>query len=93
MFLLHTKWAVNDLIDKDDKEENKENEDGENASLGEDSDEEKVTDVGEEQYFKDFFAFALWGFIPPDGGDKHKSSLMATVVDTKSKAKRGGKRS
>ena len=88
MFVLQTKLPVNDLVDKDDKAKNKDNEDGENASLGEDSDEEKDIDLGEEEYFKGFFAFALWGFIPPDGGDEYKSSLMATVVDTTSKAKR-----
>ena len=32
-------------------------------------------------YFRGFFAFALWGFIPPEGGDIFKSSLIASVID------------
>ena len=35
-----------------------------------------------EDYFKGFFAFALWGFIPPPGGDGYKSALISSVVDT-----------
>ena len=40
-------------------------------------DKEMPSDV----YFKDFFSFALWGYISPSGGEDFKSSLMADVVD------------
>ena len=39
-------------------------------------------------YFRGFFAFALWGYIPPDGGDNYKSSLIGTIVDTGVKVKK-----
>ena len=32
-------------------------------------------------YFRGFFSFALWGFIPPEGGDVFKSSLIGLVID------------
>ena len=32
--------------------------------------------------------FALWGYIPPDGGDKNKSSLIGAIVDTGVKIKK-----
>ena len=35
-------------------------------------------------YFKGFFAFALWGYIPPHGGEIYRSALLFTVVDKKS---------
>ena len=33
------------------------------------------------EYFKGFLAFALWGYIPPKGGERYKSILIKTVVD------------
>ena len=33
-----------------------------------------------DDYFKGYFAFALWGYIPPDGGKQYKTSFIETVV-------------
>ena len=41
-----------------------------------------------DDYFRGFFAFALWGYIPPEGGENFKSSLIGTIVDTGSKIKK-----
>ena len=42
--------------------------------------EEATDELPADEYFKSFSAFALWGFIPPDGGDYFKSTLMAILV-------------
>ena len=52
---------------------------------GDDSDDDDGMVMLYEQYFNNFFAFALFGYIPPSGGEKYKSSLMLTVVDTTEK--------
>ena len=44
-------------------------------------------DVLCDNYFRGYFAFALWGYIPPDGGDNFKSSLIGTIVSTGKKKK------
>ena len=85
MYSLEQKATIHDLVDNNEKTNNDGEE--ENKSMEEQGDGE-VTNLGDEEYFKGFLAFALWGFIQPDGGDKYKSSLMATVVDTLSKSKK-----
>ena len=50
--------------------------------------EEATDELPADEYFKVFFAFALWGFIPPGGGDYFKSALMAAVVETDLKGKK-----
>ena len=43
-------------------------------------------------YFKGFIAFSLWGFIPPPGGEMHKSKLIQTLQYPKRlKNKAGGR--
>ena len=44
------------------------------------------TDV-KEDYFKGYFAFALWGYIPPTGGEKYKTAFINTVVKPGAKVK------
>ena len=78
MFTIQNQIPVEDFIDEDLLET-------ENAfALPKDDDfstGDEAASVPEEEYFKGFFAFALFGYIPPDGGEKYKSSLMLTVVD------------
>ena len=85
MYSLEQKAPIHDLIDNNEKTNNDGEEEKESM---EEQDDDEVIKLGDEEYFKGFFAFALWGFIPPDGGDKYKSLLMATVVDTTPKSKK-----
>ena len=41
-----------------------------------------VTDikVPDNEFFKGFWVFALWGFIPPTGFEEYKCTLISTVV-------------
>ena len=39
----------------------------------------KKKDIPKETYFKGFFAFAIWGFIPPPGFDEFKSMAMKEI--------------
>ena len=41
-------------------------------------------------YFKGFFAFAVWGYIPPPGGDEFQSLFIKTVLDKKAVDKMPG---
>jgi len=41
---------------------------------------DEETDVAEHFYFKGFFAFALWGYIPPSGGEHLRSSHIGCVT-------------
>ena len=77
MRALTAKAPVTDL--EDDKEED--------SIIDDNGSNSNVVDPPEsdEDYFKGYFAFALWGYIPPEGGEKYKSSLIATVCDTASK--------
>ena len=50
--------------------------------------EDELPSLPPDEIFKGFLAFALWGFITPEGGDQYKSTLMATVVDTETKPKK-----
>ena len=36
-------------------------------------------------YFKGLLTFALWGYIPPSGGEKYKSSMIHSVVQKETK--------
>ena len=53
------------------------------SSSGDDdtTQDDKTTPVTDD-YFQGYFAFALWGYIPREGGDKYKSSLIGTIVET-----------
>ena len=45
------------------------------------NEEADTNDVPDNEYFKGFWAFAMWGFIPPPGHEEYKCTLIATVVD------------
>ena len=82
MYSVANTVPIEDVIDEDvinlaDDEEVDDN--------GGNSDDDDGMGMPGEQYFKRFFAFALFGYIPPSGGEKYKSSLMLTVVDTTEK--------
>ena len=78
IFTIQNKIPVEDFIDEDLLET-------ENAfSLPNDGDcsiSDKAISVPEEEYFKGLFSFALFGYIPTDGGEKYRSSLMLNVVE------------
>ena len=67
--------------------------------LGDDkSDEEDDSSVKSEgaphhKYFKGFFAFAIWGYIPPPGGEEFQSLYIKTCCDTKIKGRNLGQAS
>ena len=91
MYLLEKSVKVTILDDDDDAESN----DVECDDAGSDgaasvcsNSEEYDEEMPSDTYFKGFFAFALWGYIPPPGGETFKSSLMATVIDKDVKAKK-----
>ena len=44
------------------------------------------------EYFKGFIAFALWGYIPPSGGEQYKSTLIGTIVEKETKGKKDNSR-
>ena len=50
---------------------------------GDDDDEEasNAHDVPTDTYFKGFFAFALWGYIPPPGYEEYQSMLIKTILN------------
>ena len=37
--------------------------------------------VPDNEYFKGFWVFALWGYIPPPGFEEFKCTMITTVVD------------
>ena len=75
--------------DRNNNTENAVDEDDNNDGGSDNSSKKKVSD----DYFKGYFAFALWGYIPPDGGEEYKTSFIETVVkrDMKVKVERGVK--
>ena len=76
---------VTDLIDEAALSSNNDGE--EDSGFDKDGD-SNLAGSAEDDYFKGFFAFALWGYIPPEGGERYKSTLITTVVDTKSKSEK-----
>ena len=42
---------------------------------------EEDSDIPDNKYFKGFWAFALWGYIPPPGYEEYKCTLITTVID------------
>ena len=84
MYKLENSVKVDVIDDDDDAESNdaEGNDEDTNdvASVCSNIDEDDE-EIPSDTYFKGFFAFALWGYIPPAGGENYKSSLMATVVD------------
>ena len=42
-------------------------------------------EVPDNEFFKGFWAFALWGYIPPLGFEEYKCALITTVVDDSKK--------
>ena len=92
-----------DTVDIDDHSDNIAQESEDNTILDKECNHNTNKNGGEDScskrrnkddYFKGYFAFALWGYIPPDGGEKYKSSFIDTVVkpDIKVKAERGAKK-
>ena len=73
--------AYKDIIDYGDEEERENAEDKEKEV-----DELKV--VSDDEYFKRFFSFSLFCYIPPTQDETHKSSLILMVVDVKIKYKK-----
>ena len=62
-------------------------------TLEEEASNDSESNSDAEEYFKGFFAFALWGYIPPDGGEAFKSSLISTITESKPKReKKNGRR-
>ena len=49
-------------------------------------------DVPPDTYFKAFFAFALWGYIPPPGYKQYQSLMMKTLLDDDDVVTKSGKR-
>lgn len=49
---------------------------------------ETDTEIPENENFKGFWAFALWGYIPPAGYEEYKCALITTVVDKRKKNNR-----
>ena len=89
---LAEKATVTDLIDETAVLSNNDGE--EDSGLDKDGDSNNLACSAEDDYFKGFFAFALWGYIPLEGGERFKSTLITTVVDTKLKPeKKNGRKS
>ena len=38
-----------------------------------------------DEYFKGYFAFALYGYSPPEEGEKYRSTSISVITDRKSK--------
>ena len=55
----------------------------------EDKDDAVSCEVGNSgnDYFKGYFAFALWGYIPPTGGEQYKTTFIETVIKDDSTVK------
>lgn len=83
MRLLTENATVTDLVDETASSNNDREE---NNTLDEDGGINNAADLAGEDYFKGYFAFALWGYIPPEGGERFKSTLMTTVIDTPPKS-------
>ena len=45
------------------------------------STEDAKDNVPDSEFFKGFWAFALWGYIPPPGYEEFKCALINTIVD------------
>ena len=54
-------------VDSDDDTESEQSYDSQNVD---------DVDIDPGEYFKGFFAFALWGYIPAPGGEEYKSTIM-----------------
>ena len=78
----------NECNNEEMKNEKPNDDDGNNDSL-------ECEDPPEGEYFKGFFAFAIWGFIPPNGEDEHKSILISSVLGDESEriSKKDGRKS
>ena len=47
---------------------------------------EDYTDkIPDNEFFKGFWAFALWGYIPPSGYEEYKCTLITMVVNDSKK--------
>ena len=67
------------MNDHDDEEEVKKFAKG---ILNNEDDTDKIPD---NKFFKGFWDFALWGYIPPLGFEEYKCALITTVVDDSKK--------
>ena len=82
-----------DVVPEESKEETKD-ESKEETKDGNDDEASNETNKGDamksaktrnmnDNYFKGYIAFSLWGFIPPPGGEKLKSSLISAIENPK----------
>ena len=69
------------VVPKDEDKKTSNDDDDKKTGTGKD-----VTDI-KENYFKGYFAFALWGYIPPTGGEKYKTGFINTVIKPSVKVK------
>ena len=92
------KATIEDLIDDDcasnevdeiNEEEDANNNATDNVENSSVSDKETQSNVPPGECFKGFFDFALWGYVPPPGGEKYKSTIIGTVVEKSPKMERG----
>ena len=73
--------AMQDMIDEDEDDEAEVKKFANKIANNDDATEE----VPENEFFKGFWAFALWGYIPPQGFEEYKCALITTVVDDSKK--------
>ena len=83
MYRAENKATVEDLVDKDDSLGLNEGEANESTKQSADIEDKMPSN----KYFKGFLTFALWDYIPPDGGEKYKCSFVSTIVDKDEKVK------
>ena len=49
-------------------------------------DKDQEHEVPENEYFKGFWCFALWGYIPPPGFEEYQCTMISTVVEDSDKS-------
>jgi len=86
---LSTKVTVTVLVDDTGSSNNDQEIDN---VLPDDGGDNNKADEVDDDYFKSYFAFTLWGYIPPEGGETYKSTLMKPVINIPSKSKKNNTR-
>ena len=72
MYLATNNTTLEDLVDDNDEDpDSAETEEADNNSVDVEA-ADVMDELPPEEYFKGYFAFALWGYIPPNGGDFFK---------------------
>ena len=73
-------WIIVQTMPKNEK--NQHDEEDVTKFVNETLNTETGTDeIPDNKYFKGFWAFAMWGYIPPPGYEENKCTLITTVVD------------